>query len=61
MLLLQQTEDIQAFKLLVSHSSNASIELLLGQFVGDLDAIFMLHDGGIGPRVVDGDVEVVLL
>lgn len=60
-LVLQQGGNIEAFELLVSHGSHASVELLRWQLVHHLDAILMLHDGRIGPRVVNGDVEVVFL
>ena len=45
----------------MSNSGDAGVELLLGQLVDYLDTIFLLHDGGVGPGVVDGDVEVVFL
>ena len=45
----------------MSHSGNSSIKLLGGQFVYDLDAVLMLHDGRIGPGVINSDVEVILL
>ena len=61
MLLLQQAKDIQSLKLLMSNGCDAGVKLLLGQLVGDLDAIFMLHNGGVGPWVIDSDIEVVLL
>ena len=61
MLLLQQAEDVQSFKLFVCHGSNAGIKFLLRQLFHLLDAIFMLNDGRIGPWVVNRDVEVVFL
>ena len=60
-LFFQQAEDIQAFKLLVGNGGDAGVELLAGQLVHHLDTVFVLHDGRVGPGVVDGDVEVVFL
>ena len=42
-------------------SSDGSIELLVRKFVGDVNAILPFGNGGIGPGVIDGDVDIVLL
>ena len=38
-----------------------AVELRLGQLAHDVDAVFALHHRGIGPGVVHGDADVVLL
>ncbi len=61
MLRLQQGGNVEAFELLVGNGGNGCVELLFGQLVNDVDAVLVLSDGGIGPRVIDCDVDVVVL
>lgn len=51
---------IKAEELLVSHRHDHCVEFRGGQFVRDVDTILSLGYRGIGPGVVDGDVQVVL-
>jgi len=45
----------------VSDSSDGCVELLGGKFIGDVNAILMFGNCGVGPGVIDGDVDIVLL
>ena len=42
-------------------SSDGSIELLVWKFIGDVNAILTLCNGGIGPGVIDSDVDIIFL
>ncbi len=57
----QQGGDVEPFELAVGYGGDDGVELLVGQFVDDTDAVLPLDDLRDGPGVIDGDVEVVLL
>ena len=42
------------------YGQNGGVKLLIIKFVGQVDAILTLCGGSVGPRVADGDVQVVL-
>ena len=45
----------------MSYSGNGCIKLLFRQFVDYLNAIFVLGNGRISPRIVNGDIGIILL
>lgn len=53
--------DVHAFESFVGNGGNGGIEFLAGrEGVYNFKTVFVLDGGGIGPGVVDCDVEVVL-
>ena len=59
MLLREERKHVHSVERLMSHSSNGCIELLFRQFVDDLNAILMLGNDRIGPRVINGHIDIV--
>lgn len=57
----QKRQHIQFLELPVSDGKDGCVELVCGQFVGDFDAVFMPYYFRIGPRVVNRDMDIVLL
>ena len=55
----KEIPDVQYFELVVCHGKDYSVKAFFQRLEisgNDVNPIFPLHFGGVGPRVVDGDV-----
>lgn len=59
MLFLEERRNIKSFKLLVGYRGNGCIEFFSGEFIDNIYAVFTLSDGGVGPGIINGDVDIV--